>query len=435
MSNDKKHNIKISILDELSDGQWHPFNKIFQAMKERTPNVVPDHMLKNILSDRLPELVDESRIISGANNSYRMKHEQLLYWRAQSKNPIIHDKRHTPRYFGGILEDDGWAAAPLKPFNLIHFRADLSLTREKVSEVTGVRMSRIQVEDELYRILIEPGEEVLPLLLQFKKEHAEYEIQSMRQESNLRRRELSDLPSRFLDEAIKYYGQFAKVFLRSRMSSIVKHLPDPDDIQQQIYLWVLDAIQRYDAETSIPFAAYLSTSLSKWVFNLNRKSYGRSVADAELKHSRAIASFVSENGREPSPDELADILGEDVNTVRKETNVINTVFHLRNIATITPETGDIPIASHERVDEVIEENKQVQYLSVIITQIMADNVRNGGDLVGFLALYYTTWGKDKQTKQIKHWLRGAKIQENMHSLLETVRATIKNNKKDDISWD
>lgn len=402
------HAIKSQILDELSDGQWHPFYKINKKIERGSAKAKE---FKAQLSNELEQLVEDEILIAGNNESYRFKSDKLNRWRMISSNPQIEERQYQPRWFGGILEDDGWEKAPLKTYDLVHFRADSSLTRHTLKDAVGGKLSLIQVEEGLYRVFSTNGEATFEAIKKLKEDNPFFEITGMRLEKELRRRDLEDLPPKYVAELCEYYGKFSKVLLRSYMSSIVKHLPDPDDIQQQIYLWVLDAIQRYDAETSIPFAAYLGTSLKKWVFNLNRKAFGRAVADAELKHSRAISEFKAENGREPKPEELAIILKEDLTSMKKDSAAINTVFNLRNISTINTEDSEIPLPSEKLVEDNIDNLVNNTLLSAAITTAAKQEMGKAKDITGLVGVYYETWGSEHKSKRIKMWVRSNKVQD------------------------
>lgn len=400
--------VRNQILDELSDGQWHPFYKINQNVDRGS---VKAKDFKVTLGEELNKLVDEDILMAGNNESFRFKTDELMRWRAISDNPMLDEKQYQPRFFGGILEDDGWLLASLKTYDLVHFRADSSLSRKGLHEVVGGNLSLIQIEEGLYRVFSINGEETFRKIKELKDENEAYEIRGMRLEKNLRRRDLDDLPPRFVAELCEHYGKFAKILLRAYMSSITKHLPDPDDVQQQIYLWVLDAIQRYDDETSIPFAAYLGTSLKKWVFNLNRKAFGRSVADAELKHSRAISEFKANNGRDPKPEELADILNEDVSSTKKDSHAINTVFNLRNISTINSDEMEVPLPSDKLVEDNIDALVNNTLLSAAITTAARQDMGKNRDLTGLVGIFYENWGTEHKSKRIKMWVRTSKTQE------------------------
>lgn len=421
--------LKRNILDELSDGQWHP---LYKLSKQVSRGNVKTKNFKEFLQQELDGLVEENIVLLGDNESYRFRSDILEDWRSVSGNPLLEEKKYLPRWFGGIIEDDGWELAPLKSYDLVHFKADSKLSRDHLLTHLNLRPSLVQLDNGLYRVFSQDGVDTFEKIKMLQQNNPEYKIRSMRLESDLKRRDLEDLPAGYFSDLCKYYGKFAKVLLRPYKTSIMKHIPDADDEQQQIYLWVLDAVQRYDGTKSIPFAAYLSSSLTKWVHNLNRNAFGRSVADAELKHSRAISSFNIEHGRDPKVEELAGLLNEDIATVKKDSFVINTVVNLRNVAPIHTEETEIPIASSDLVDDNLDRIVRNSLLSAaIVTAVKEDMIseKTPRDLTGLFGIYYDYWGKETSSKKIKMWLRTAKTQTTIKRVLARAHDKLRKNDK------
>lgn len=394
--------LEAEILDELSDGQWHPLYKIRREVGTR---VKQTRDFKSKVNKSLSLLVEEDMIISGNNESYRLLNPQLEKWRQNRDNAIVKNKNKQPRYFGGMLEDDGWLLAPLEYCDMVHFRMDQPMSSKEIRELIGNLEDDIKVvvdySTQLIRIYVAVGYPLKEILLEMKATMPELGMHSIRLEKELRRRHVNNLPENFVSDICTYYGTFAKVLLRPYMSSITKHIKEYDDIQQQIYLWILEAIQRYDAETSIPFAAYLASSLKKWVFNLARESYGRSIADVELKHARIVNEFRAENGRDPSSDELMELLqmsGEDIN---KEKLAMATVTNLRNTATINNDEAEIQLPSQYHFEDEIDAQIEATILSATITRAALESKH---PTLAMVSIYYNIWGKDKASKKLLQFL-------------------------------
>jgi hypothetical protein len=414
------------ILDELADGQWHPLFKIRRNVLE---TVASDEKLskspKTLFIELLEGLVQEGRLLAGNNESYRFKNDELINWRNTSITLDRADKHYQPRYHGGILEDDGWELAGLRTYDMVHFHVEGDMTKRELYDAAENNIASLQIdEDKLYRLFTEDGARLLVRMREVKEERPEWGISGIRIEKNLRRRLLTDLPPRFVADMCDYYGDFAHVLLRGKMSSIIKHLPDPDDIQQQIYIWVMDAIQRYDATTSIPFGAYLSTVLNSWVYNLNRKSYGRSAADTELKYVRARNDFRAQFGREASQEDLASFLGVDIETVRHDHQLIDTVSNLRNVGAIQTDDTEVPLPSSDRVEDNIDRLVSNTLLSAALTtSARKERVPDGS--IGLVGIYYEMWGGEKRTKRINSWLKTDRVQHAMARILANSKQILK----------
>ena len=394
--------LEAEILDELSDGQWHPLYKIRREVGTR---VKQSRDFKSKINKSLTLLVNDSTIITGNNESYRLLNPKLEQWRHNRDNPVVKNKNKQPRYFGGMLEDDGWLRAPLELCDMVHFRMDQSLSSKEIRNLLGNPKDDIKVvvdyATQLIRIYVAVDYPIKEVLNKLKSEQPELGMHSIRLEKNLRRRDVSKLGDMYLNDICNYYGKFAKVLLRPYMSSITKHIKEYDDIQQQIYLWIIEAVQRYDAETSIPFAAYLASSLKKWVFNLARESYGRSIADVELKYSRIANEFRNENGREPTSDELIELLQISGEDVTKEKLAMATVANLRNTSTINNDEHEIQLPSDYHFEDEIEARVEATILSATITRAAMESKH---PTLAIIAIYYNVWGKEKAGKKLLQFL-------------------------------
>jgi DNA-directed RNA polymerase specialized sigma subunit len=384
---EKVSNLEKLILDELSDGQWHPEYKIKKEIGESK------------IIEVLTDLEEKDILLSGVNNSFRMNSSILPTWRSYTDFPKKNDARYTPRVFGGILEDDGWAMAELKNYDLIHFRTNGDISKGDIEKIISYSGLVTRSEDGLYRIFVkDSGDDTYNVIKNYVFSEPNKSFSGVRLEKDIKRRDLKDLDRKYFSDLCQYYGNFAKVLLKSNMSSITKHIAEPDDIQQQINLWVIDAVQRYDNTTSIPFAAYLGKSLSNWVFNLNRQSFGRSAADVELKHSRAANQFRTEYSREPTIEELAEVLGEDVENVKNERISIHSVSNIRTMGTIDSDETIIHIASSEDTTSRLEEQSHQYLLSQAITASALRENDCSPNLVGWIHVYHSTWGNSKNKK-------------------------------------
>jgi len=412
--------LKTKLIDEMSDGQWHPFYKIKKELKVKTPKT------EQLLSEELHSLVKQGLFIKGNNESYRVESKYLT--KIHSSDNYTITKESKPRYHGGILEDDGWLLAPLKPYDMVHFRMDKLTSSTYLRKLLGESDYHINIDNNthLVRIFAPSGSDLREHVNTVKAENPDLGINSIRLESNLRRRMLSDLPPLFVAELCAYYGQFAKILLRSHMSSVRKHIKEVDDIQQQIYLWVIEAIQRYDAETSIPFAAYLSSSLNKWVFNLARESYGRAIADAEIRHARIINSFIAEHGREPNVNELSKILGNTAAGVNKDRFAMASVSNILNTTTIHHEDGDLQIEAENEDLISLESLTNITMLSASILH----GVKNSKyPIAALVYIYYKSWGKGMKGKKLNNFMKDKTVKRVGES---AIKRSAKILKKDDV---
>ena len=238
--------------------------------------------------------------------------------RARNREPLV---------FGGIPEADGWVLAPITPRDRVHFRVDreLPLDEFRAELPDGVTVSYDQ-GDGLYRVDGARGSaSVLADWVRAWCAGQGCTTVGLRAETDVRRRAPKDLPQDFLADLCRHYGPVSLKRLQRNMSTIRLHLPDPDDLGQQVYEWVLKAVGQFDETKSVPFGAFLATQLSKWVHDLGRNAHGRTAADTEHKQQKAIATFIAEHQRRPSEKELAAYMGQSVATLRRNSQTVATL--------------------------------------------------------------------------------------------------------------
>ena len=376
------------LLDNLSDGQWHTQQKI---MRHSGKGFQKD---ARKIQQTLNSLVEADYLIAGNNKSYRFTPSRIHSWRHDRGIESRGEKDLTaPRFFGGIIEDDGWLLAPLRTHDLVHFRINGSLTLQDIQRRVGLQGLVRQDIDGLVRVSCLSGKQIYDSIKAWKLP-ASQSVTGVRLDTGVHRRELIDLPPAFISDLCAFYGSFAHTLLRRSMTSVKKHINDPDDIQQQIYLWIIDAIQRYDATTSIPFAAFLHSSLQRWVHDLNRKSYGRAIADSELKYSRAVSNFITKYDRKPTDLELAEVLGESPETVREKLLSISRVNNLRTPTSLAQEDYEIPVKADNDHERDFQADAEQTILSAAMTSAALD-AESHPQVLAWLKTYDAAWGTEK----------------------------------------
>jgi hypothetical protein len=297
--------------------------------------------------------------------------------RARVRKPVI---------FGGVLEADGWAQAPLRTFDLVHFRvnrvlplADLrSHLNAALADSSTDTFSLAMDTDELYRAFVTPGDgpRAAELITTWCLDH-DYRTMGLRTDPDRRRRNIRDLDRDFLDDLMAHYQGYGMRRLQKNMSSVLLHIPEYDDVQQQLAVWILEAIVRYDDTKGVPFGAWLSTALSKWVHDLNRSSFGRTVADAELKQHRAVAAFTATEHRHPTEKEFAGLVGTSVTALRRSRQSVSVVNSLRACLSIDSGGLDdselsIPARGNDPAEQLVEDVRPVVVSSVLTNACAPD---------------------------------------------------------------
>jgi len=384
------------MLTVLNDGQWHPRDEVRQRghltclgeerdaslrwatrilarrpqHRTRTEQDMLDLGATGMTYNRLDILARRGRVeVDG--DQLRMTATALVQWRAatgytEPADPVgipqldelprdvrdvaaeghpvevpqtaVRARVRKPVIFGGVLEADGWARAPLRTFDLVHFRLNrplpiADLRRHLNAALTDRPTDTVSLTldtDELYRAFVTPGNgpRAAELITAWCLDNG-YRTTGLRTDPDRRRRNIRDLDRHFLEDLMAHYQGYGMRRLQKNMSSVLLHIPEYDDVQQQLAVWILEAIVRFDDTKGVPFGAWLSTALSKWVHDLNRSSFGRTVADAELKQHRAVAAFTATEHRHPTEKEFAGLVGTSVTALRRSRQSVSVVNSLR----------------------------------------------------------------------------------------------------------
>ncbi len=308
-----------------------------------------------------------------------------------------------PLVFGGIPEAEGFARVPITPRDRVHFRVDreLPLAEFRDEMPDGVTVS-LDSGEGLYRVDGARGQgQVLADWIRAWCAGRGITTVGLRAEADVRRRAPRDLPPAFLDGLCRHYAPLSLKRLQRNMSTIRLHLPDHDDLTQQVYEWILKAVGQFDESKSVPFGAFLATQLSKWVHDLGRAAHGRTAADTENKQQKAIAAYLVEHQRRPSEKELAAYMGQSVATLRRNSQTVATLNGLRNLQSLdgAPDAAEILIPdSHEAPDEIMGEAEQTMLSHALTAACAPDpNARREQragqpNVLGWATWYLTTWG-------------------------------------------
>lgn len=313
--------------------------------------------------------------------------------------------------FGGLSETDGFDTAPLATYDRVHFETlnkpiDMDEFRAEFSTNCVVRYDE---SAGLYRVDVPAGEgaEQREFIRRWCTDRG-IVVHGLRADMNVRRRNLSDLPGDFLGELCVHFSSTSKRTLLRRTETVLKrHFPQNDDLDQQISEWVLEAVGQFDHTRSVPFGAFLNQRLHGWVGDLNRKTYGRAVTDAELRHQRAVSAFMHEHGRIPTDEEMAQQLNQPLTTYLRAATAVAQVQNLRNMHPIegtTADDADIQIPDATLSDEQVIAEEQTALLSALLTSACDQELdpdtaeRLPVNVLGWYSWYATVWGQQTKTE-------------------------------------
>jgi DNA-directed RNA polymerase specialized sigma24 family protein len=314
-----------------------------------------------------------------------------------------------PLVFGGLPEADGFAAVPITARDRVHFRVDrdLPLAELRADLPDGVTVSH-DAGEGLYRVDGPCGQgQVLADWIRAWCAGRGCTTVGLRAEAGVRRRAPRDLPPAFLEDLCRHYHPVALKRLQRNSSTLRLHVPDPDDLGQQVAEWILKAVGQYDETKGVPFGAFLATQLSKWVHDLGRSAHGRTAADTENRQQKAIAAFQAEHQRRPSERELAEYMGQSVATLRRNSQTVATLTGLRNLQSLDggPDATEVLVPdSTEAPDQIMDEADQTMLSHALTAACAPDPGAARGqraaqpNVLGWATWYLTTWGGQTKTQ-------------------------------------
>ncbi|WP_336032799.1 sigma-70 family RNA polymerase sigma factor [Geodermatophilus sp. FMUSA9-8] len=315
-----------------------------------------------------------------------------------------------PLVFGGVPEAEGFAAVPITARDRVHFRVDrdLPLTEFRADLPDGVTVSHDEGEG-LYRVDGPCGQgQVLADWIRAWCAGRDIGTVGLRAEAAVRRRAPRDLPPAFLEDLCRHYQPLSLKRLQRNASTLRMHVPDPDDLYQQVAEWVLKAVGQYDETKGVPFGAFLATQLSKWVHDLGRSAHGRTAADTENRQQKALAAFQAEHQRRPSERELAEYMGQSVATLRRNSQTVATLNGLRNLQSLDggPDgAAEVLVPdSDEAPDQIMDEADQTLLSHALTAACAPDPTAARGqraaqpNVLGWATWYLTTWGGQTKTQ-------------------------------------
>lgn len=430
-----------SMFDFLCDGRWHAKDTVISVgvasvLKDEYERAVTEgkRLRKNAAQEH--EYADSGarylvrsalriaqrngRISSDPNNSerVRMTAQVARQWRrmrsaeetanqsteAPPSDGVSRQRFGEERVIAGWREFDAWSLSPLSARDVAYVRPNVDVPIEELRR--GFPSWELALEpDGLISIAAPCGTPVKDVVTQWLAEQGIFH-EGVRDARNVRRRDISKLPPEFLEELVTYYTAYAHRRIRGRhANSMQKLVGDADDIAGEVALWVMECIAGFDPTHGVPFGAWLTKQLPNKVMDLNRASFGRTAADAEMRRAKAMEDFEAKHGVSPTQEQLREILGlSEAEFQRKERDLA----HLRGLrATSTldtaPDAPELPVpditADPEGDALRLEQNQMISRALLAASGEWDPETGRAIKLrhLGFLIVYLVTW---------QEWTRG-----------------------------
>lgn len=288
----------------ISDGMWYPFMKWKKLAAVKEPELarwIADKYDSGLLTRHATDV-----------NSYRLSKENIYRWHKENGYTVgeqLVDFLFPPRIWSGLTEVEGFLNAPLRNVGIVSFSCSTAAVGKIREALKGIARVR-EVEPGRFKAYgLEPKiikEIIVEVLNNCEPPEESRRVYPRR---NRKRRELVDFPPEFAAGMIGFYRSFGRSLVRRCMDTITIFLPETEDQDAQIIMWVIEAMEKFDQNLPIPFSGYLNHVLKKWPFDLPSNILGKELSAFQRTRSRALSSLAAEGNHAATLKEMADRAG------------------------------------------------------------------------------------------------------------------------------
>lgn len=277
----------------VSDGMWYSLTKW--------------RKIARVTEEEITEWIDEKladgtliQSPTGAK-SYRFPLKSILSWYAENDIELgtqLIDSIFPPRIWDEMTETEGFMNAPLRELGIVSFSGNTAIARGVSEALRGVAKVR-EVEPGRYKAYCLSASYVKSIIEEELKKHDTTGLnRKTYSRSEAKRREIADFTPEFAYGLIMFYKTFAKTLVKKEMETIQIFLPDAEDQESQITLWVLTAIEKFDESTAVPFSGYLNSVLKRWPYDLPMTHLGKDLNNFQKKRAKAVERLREQHGTE-----------------------------------------------------------------------------------------------------------------------------------------
>lgn len=276
----------------ISDGMWYSltkWRKMAKVTEEEINAWVEAH------------LADGSLVQSPTGaKSFRFPLESIEEWYAENNIPLgsqLIDFIFPPRIWDGRTEAEGFLEAPLREIGIVSYSATSRVSSEVVEALRGVAKVR-EFEPGRYKAYCLNAAYAKDIIEEVLKKHPVVSDSKTYSRSEAKRRELADFSDDFAKGLVMFYKVFGKSLVKKEMETIRIYLPEIEDQDSQITIWVLTAIEKFDESSSVPFSGYLNSVLKRWPYDLPATHLGKDLSAFQRQRSRAIEALKTKVGED-----------------------------------------------------------------------------------------------------------------------------------------
>lgn len=298
----KDANYRIGLV--ISDGMWYSLPK-WRKLARVTEEEINTWIEEHLASGDLIQAADGAK-------SYRFGLPAIKKWYLENDEILgtqLVDFLFPPRIWDGLTEVEGFLSAPLREIAIVTFEAAPHVAQEIIEKLRGIARVR-EVSPGKYKTYSLEHSYVKNIINEVFKDQNPNDIGRNYARTASKRREMVDFPREFSEGLVMFYKNFGKSLARRRMDTISIFLPDADEQEAQIIIWVIEAIEKCDEKNPVPFSGYLDTVLTHWPLDLPNTHLGKELAEFQKQRSRALKALKKRTGKaEFSTGEVSGEMG------------------------------------------------------------------------------------------------------------------------------
>lgn len=270
----------------ISDGMWYSLTKWRKFAK----------VTEEEINDWIDRKLDEGVLLQSPTGakSYRFPLQSIKDWYAEHGIEIgvqLLDSIFPPRIWDEMTETEGFLAAPLRKIGIVSFSCSSEVALEITEALKGIAKVRETMPGR-YKAYCLSSSYVKEIVDGILKKHdpsvANHKIYSR---ALSKRREMVDFTPKFSRGIVTFYQQFAKTLLKKDMETIQIFIPESEDQNSQVLIWVISAIEKFDESSSVPFSGYLNSVLQRWPFDLPADTLGKELSSFQRSRSKALTAM------------------------------------------------------------------------------------------------------------------------------------------------
>lgn len=279
--------LRIGII--ISDGVWYSFTKwqkLAHVTEEELDTWIEEKLATGVITQA-----------KNGNSSYRMTSSSLKTWRENNgfqENEQIVDFVFPPRIWDGMTETEGFLSTPRREVGIVSVLGTKELALALQKELRGIARVKEHAPNH-YKIYGLDANYIRSIAQDVINKFPQKDCDKIYSRAVAQRRELVDFTPEFTEKMLDFYRNFGKILVKSSTETINIFIPDPDDQETQVLMWVVTAIEKFNQTAAVPFVGYLNSVLKRWPYELPHTHLGKELSAFQRIRGRALKTLRKNN--------------------------------------------------------------------------------------------------------------------------------------------